>query len=169
MRFIKKIFISLHRRKKFYIIKIFIYKNIKMPSTTLIIVVSAISAAVIYLYFKARQLKNMPIVPENENILILDNQNYQNKLKDGIALVDFWASWCMPCKMMSPILNELALDINGKAKICKVDVQQFQDISDKFSVRSIPTLILFKNGKEINRFVGVKTKDFLLKEINKIQ
>ena len=75
----------------------------------------------------------------------------------------------MPCKMMAPILNEVAAEVDGKAKICKVDVQQYQDISSKFSVRNIPTLILFKNGKEINRFVGVKTKDFLLKEINKVQ
>jgi thioredoxin 1 len=140
-----------------------------MSSTALIITFSIIIAAIAYLYFAARKLKNMPDVPENKNIVILDSANYQHQLKSGIALVDFWASWCMPCKMMAPILNDLASDIDGKAKICKVDVQEHQDISAKFSVRNIPTLILFKNGKEINRFVGVKTKDFLLKEINKVQ
>ena len=140
-----------------------------MPSTAIIITIALIIAAVGYLYFAARKLKNMPDVPENKNILILDSGNYQHQLKSGIVLVDFWASWCMPCKMMAPILNEVAAEVDGKAKICKVDVQQYQDISAKFSVRNIPTLILFKNGKEINRFVGVKTKDFLLKEINKTQ
>lgn len=140
-----------------------------MSSTALIITFSIIVAAIAYLYFAARKLKNMPDVPENKNIVILDSANYQHQLKSGIALVDFWASWCMPCKMMAPILNDLASDIDGKAKICKVDVQEHQDISAKFSVRNIPTLILFKNGKEINRFVGVKMKDFLMKEISKVQ
>lgn len=143
--------------------------HLTMPSTAVIITIALIVAAVAYLYFAARKLKNMPDVPENKNIVILDSGNFQHQLKNGIALVDFWASWCMPCKMMAPILNEVATEVDGKAKICKVDVQQYQDISAKFSVRNIPTLILFKNGKEINRFVGVKTKDFLLKEINKVQ
>jgi thioredoxin 1 len=140
-----------------------------MPSTAVTITLALIIAAIAYLYFAARKLKNMPEVPENKDIVILDSGNYQHQLKSGIALVDFWASWCMPCKMMAPILNDVAAEADGKAKICKVDVQQHQDISAKFSVRNIPTLILFKNGKEINRFVGVKTKDFLLKEINKVQ
>jgi thioredoxin 1 len=140
-----------------------------MTSTAVIITIALILTAVSYLYFTARKLKNMPDVPENKNIVILDSGNYQHQLKSGIALVDFWASWCMPCKMMAPILNDLAAEIDGKAKICKVDVQEHQDISAKFSVRNIPTLILFKNGKEINRFVGVKSKDFLMKEINKVQ
>ena len=140
-----------------------------MPSTTVIIALILIAGAIAYLYFAARKLKNTPDAPENKNIVILDSGNYQHQLKNGIALVDFWASWCMPCKMMGPILNDVADGIDGKAKICKVDVQQHQDISAKFSVRNIPTLILFKNGKEINRFVGVKSKDFLMKEINKVQ
>ena len=140
-----------------------------MPSTAVMITLALIVGAVAYLYFAARKIKNMPEVPENKNIVILDSGNYQHQLKNGIALVDFWASWCMPCKMMAPILNDVATEIDGKAKICKVDVQEHQDISAKFSVRNIPTLILFKNGKEINRFVGVKTKDFLMKEIIKVQ
>jgi thioredoxin 1 len=140
-----------------------------MSSTAVLITLAILISAVAYLYFAARKLKNMPDVPENKNIVILNSGNYQHQLKSGISLVDFWASWCMPCKMMAPILNEVAADVDGKAKICKVDVQEHQDISAKFSVRNIPTLILFKDGKEVNRFVGVKTKDFLLKEINKVR
>ena len=69
--------------------------------------------------------------------------------------------------MMAPILNEVAAELDGKAFVGKVDVQKYQNLATKFKVRGIPTLILFKDGKEVNRFVGVKTKDFLLKEIGK--
>lgn len=138
-------------------------------SITGIILITLVLSVIAYVYFASRKIKNMPVVPENEHIITLTSSNYQHQLKSGIALVDFWASWCMPCKMMAPILNEVAGEANGKAKICKLDVQQYQDLSTKFAVRNIPTLILFRDGKEINRFVGVKTKSFLLNEIAKVQ
>jgi thioredoxin 1 len=69
---------------------------------------------------------------------------------------------------MVPVLNEVATELTGDAHVGKVDVQQFQSLAGKYRVRSIPTLILFKNGVEINRFVGIKTKDYLLKEIAKV-
>jgi thioredoxin 1 len=138
-----------------------------MTSTILIIVLLVIGAGITYLFFTARRLKNMPDAPESSKLITLNPTNFQNQTKSGIVLIDFWASWCMPCKMMSPILNEVADEIGDKAKICKVNVEEHQQLSSKFSVRNIPTLILLKNGKEIDRFVGVKTKDFLFKQINK--
>lgn len=137
-------------------------------STTALIIITLILVVIAYLWFAARKMKNMPVVAEHENIVTLTEANLQHQLKNGISLVDFWAAWCMPCKMMAPILNEVAEESNGKARICKLDVQQYQSVAAKYSVRNIPTLILFKDGKEINRFVGVKTKDFLLKEIAKV-
>jgi len=121
-----------------------------------------------WFYFKVRKLKNMPEEPAHESILNLTTNNYNRIIKSGIILVDFWASWCMPCKMMAPVLNQVATEVNGKATVAKVDVQQFQDLASKNSVRNIPTLILFKDGKEVERFVGVKTKDVLLKAIKNI-
>ncbi|NVO21162.1 MAG: thioredoxin [Bacteroidetes bacterium] len=106
--------------------------------------------------------------PVSKNLVVLTPSNFQHQTKSGIVLIDFWASWCMPCKMMSPIINEVADEVGEKARICKLNVEEHQQLSSKFSVRNIPTLILLKNGKEIDRFVGVKTKDFLIKQIQKI-
>jgi thioredoxin 1 len=138
-----------------------------MTTITLIAVILIVGLAIGYLLIAARRLKNMPEVPESGNLVILNPSNFQQQTRTGIVLIDFWASWCMPCKMMSPILNEVADEVGNKARICKVNVEEHQQLSAKFSVRNIPTLILLKNGKEIDRFVGVKTKDFLFKQINK--
>ena len=140
-----------------------------MTTTILIIVFVVIGAAIFYLYLTAKRLKNMPETPENSKIVTLNPTNFQQQTKSGLVLIDFWASWCMPCKMMAPILNEIAEEAGDKAKIAKVNVEEFQQLSAKFSVRNIPTLVLLKNGREIDRFVGVKPKDFLLKQISKHQ
>jgi thioredoxin 1 len=117
-------------------------------------------------YYK---MKKTPVVEDNGKIKKLSDQNFEHQIKSGIMLVDFWATWCMPCKMMAPVLNDLSEELTGNASVGKLDVDQNRAASAKYGVRSIPTMVLFKNGKEINRFVGVKTKDFLLKEIQKVQ
>jgi thioredoxin 1 len=117
-------------------------------------------------YYK---MKKTPVVEDNGKIKKLSDQNFEHQIKSGIMLVDFWATWCMPCKMMAPVLNNLSEELTGNATVGKLDVDQNRAASAKYGVRSIPTMVLFKNGKEINRFVGVKTKDFLLKEIQKVQ
>jgi thioredoxin 1 len=122
---------------------------------------------VTYMYFTYKKIKNTPETETHSAIKELNDMNFQPQVKTGVTLVDFWASWCMPCKMMAPVLNETAEELGNTAKIGKLDVDSNRAASAKYGVRSIPTLILFKNGKEINRFVGVKTKDFLLKEISK--
>lgn len=133
----------------------------------LIILVSLIVAFVALRWIAMRKIKNTPLVADHEKILTLTDKNFQQQTKNRLVLVDFWAEWCAPCRMMAPILNEVAAELDGKAFVGKVDVQKYQNLATNFKVRGIPTLILFKNGKEVNRFVGVKTKDFLLKEIEK--
>jgi thioredoxin 1 len=86
---------------------------------------------------------------------------------DVPVLVDFWAEWCQPCKMMAPVLDEVASDQAGKMKLAKLDVDSNQVISDRFRVQSIPTLVLFKNGEEVERAIGYMSKVQLMRRLEK--
>ena len=97
----------------------------------------------------------------------LTSDNF-DQAKEGIALVDFWAPWCGPCRMLAPVIDELANDFDGKAKICKVNTDEQGDLAAEFGVRSIPTLIFFKNGEEIEREVGFLSKEKLEKIIEEL-
>ncbi len=108
------------------------------------------------------------MVADHAKVLTLTEQNFHQQTKNKVVLVDFWASWCAPCRMMAPVLNDVAIELKGNSHVGKVDIQQFQSLANQFKVRSIPTLILLRNGIEINRFVGIKSKDFLLKEMAKV-
>ena len=120
---------------------------------------------IIYSFFMARKMKKSPAVADSNKIKILTDQTFEKQIKSGVTLVDFWAPWCMPCKMMSPIINELAEDESLNANIAKLNVDENQKTSAKYGVRGIPTSVLFKNGKEVNRFVGVKPANFFAKHI----
>ena len=105
------------------------------------------------------------MVPDHENIIILTAANFKHQTKNKVILIDFWAGWCAPCRMMAPVLNEVAGELAGEAFIGKVDIEQHQSLAGKYNIRSIPTMIILKNGVEVNRVSGVKSKDFLLKQI----
>lgn len=133
-----------------------------------LIVLGVLFATVVIMVFVAKwKMKNIPSVANNPKIKVLTDINFNQQIKKGIMLVDFWAEWCGPCKMMAPVLNDLSEKLGANKSIGKLDVQEFQSLAATFKVRGIPTMILFKDGQEVNRFVGVKSKDFLLKEINK--
>ena len=82
------------------------------------------------------------------------------------VLVDFWATWCRPCQMVAPILEELTSEYEGKLTIAKLDVDQNQKTAQKFHVMSIPTMIIFKNGQPVTNIVGFKPKDQMKKELD---
>jgi len=129
-----------------------------------IIVLYFIVTAIIF----SRKLKNVKPGLPHESIIILTDTNFSEVVNNGVSLVDFWADWCMPCKMQGPIIDEVAKEIGTKAQICKLDVQVNQSAAQNNNVKNIPTMILFKNGVEIQRFVGIKSKQALVKAIENI-
>jgi len=131
----------------------------------MIIIGLIITAFGIFLFTAKARMKNIPTVADSDRILTLNNTNFQHQIKNKIVLVDFWASWCAPCRMMAPVLNEVAEELTGNAHVGKVNIEQYQSLASSYKIRSIPTMVLYKNGKEVTRFVGVKSKEFLLKQI----
>lgn len=101
------------------------------------------------------------------NIKKCDDSNFAEMTSKGLVLVDFYADWCGPCKMLAPIIDDVASQVEGKASIVKVDVDQAQQTAAKFSVTSIPTLILLKDGSEVARVVGLQDADAIKSLIEK--
>jgi thioredoxin 1 len=97
------------------------------------------------------------------NPVKLDGNNWQNEVLDSDrpVLVDFWAPWCGPCKMVGPIVEELANDYDGRIKVGKVNVDDNQQLASQFGIRGIPTLMIFNGGQVANSFVGLRSKEDL--------
>lgn len=106
----------------------------------------------------------------SEHVLELTDSNFAGEiLADGVVgLVDFWAEWCMPCKMIAPMIDEVAEQYAGKVKVGKVDTDSSRDIAMKLGISAIPTLILFKNGEVVKKFVGLQQKGDLAAAIDEL-
>jgi|SRR5690625_1065253 len=100
-------------------------------------------------------------------ILNVTDANFAEETSKGLVLVDFWAPWCGPCKMIAPVLEELDAEIGDKVQIVKLNVDENQETTSQFGVMSIPTLILFKDGEVVDQVVGFQPKEALEELINK--
>ena len=105
----------------------------------------------------------------SKNILTLTNGNFESEIKkNGVPiLVDFWAEWCGPCRMVAPILEKLADELDGKVRVGKVNVDDESSLAGRYGIQSIPTLLLFKGGKVVDQYVGATTRDVLVKMLQK--
>ena len=94
--------------------------------------------------------------------------NFEEVTKEGVSMVDFWAPWCGPCRMIAPVIEELAADFEGKANICKVNIDEEQDLAVKYGIRSIPTILFMKNGEVVDQMVGASSKQAFTDKINSL-
>ncbi len=138
-------------------------------SITIIIIGVVVLIIVAYVAYSYYKIKNAPPVKTSPKIKILNDKNFQAFTKKQLVLVDFWAPWCAPCKIIAPTLNEIAEENPSLVAIGKLNVDSFQQVAQKYEVRNIPTLLIFKKGKVVKRIVGVKTKKAILAELKSVE
>jgi thioredoxin 1 len=102
-----------------------------------------------------------------KDIITLTTGNFVDETSKGIVMVDFWATWCMPCKAMAPVIEEIAIQTKGKVKVGKVDIDKNGRLANQFGIQSIPTVMIFKDGKLMETFVGVQSKASLVNALSK--
>ena len=102
------------------------------------------------------------------HLVELTDQNFEEEIltAKGVAMVDFWAEWCMPCKMLAPTIEDLAKDYAGRVKVGKVDTDSARDTALKFGISAIPTVILFKDGEVAKKLVGLQTKKVFVEALD---
>ncbi len=103
----------------------------------------------------------------SEHVSIITDKDFKKTIKEGVTLVDFWATWCKPCLMQAPIVEQLAAEMKDQAVIAKMDVDQNPRTPQEFNIANIPTIMIFKDGKMVERFVGIQSKEKLQSAIQK--
>ena len=103
---------------------------------------------------------------DSDSVLTINDASFEKVISMGVTLVDFWAEWCMPCKMQAPIMDEVAKSVGDSATISKLNVDENPNSANKYDITGIPTSLVFKDGQEVQRFVGVQNKDTILKAID---
>jgi thioredoxin 1 len=105
--------------------------------------------------------------PSTGDVLIISDQIFEKTISKGIVLVDFWATWCGPCRIQGPIVEDIAKEMKGKVTVCKMDIDKNPSTPSRFKIEYIPTIIIFKDGKMIETFTGLNSKATLIASLNK--
>lgn len=105
---------------------------------------------------------------QTEGVISLTDATFDEQIKTGISLVDFYAAWCRPCRIQAPVIEEVNADMSGKAGICKIDIDKNPVIAERYGIESIPTIIIFKDGKAALQFVGITSKEEIITSLNKL-
>ncbi|PLW93442.1 MAG: thioredoxin [Marinilabiliales bacterium] len=121
------------------------------------------------LYKRYRLFKNLENAPENKKVIKLTDASFQKITSKGISLIDFWAPWCAPCKILGPTINELADEYGDRMNICKMNVDENRKTSTELKIRGIPTVIIMRDGEIVGHFVGVKPKFVYAKALKELQ
>lgn len=120
---------------------------------------------IVYYIRKAALKMSKEAQVESENIIILTDDNFTKMIKNGVTLVDFWAPWCAPCKMQNPIINQIADELKGKAKVCKINIDDHKISASQMKIKNIPNIIIFKDGEAVKQLIGMKPKHTILRAV----
>lgn len=104
----------------------------------------------------------------SENVVTLDSVNFKSITGRGVCVVDFWAPWCGPCKSLGPIMDTLSSQLTGKATIAKLDIDSEPQLAREYSIRSVPTILIMKDGDVVRQMVGTQTLQSILSEVRKL-
>ncbi|MBN3035542.1 MAG: thioredoxin [Bacteroidales bacterium] len=123
-------------------------------------------ALVGYLLFSFIRAGRRSSRPASSHTKVLTDSNFREVIRKGVTLVDFWAAWCQPCRIQGPVIDEVADEVGDKVNICKMNIDENRKTAGMLGIRSIPTIMIFNNGKPVKTLVGLRPKTVLLKAIS---
>lgn len=122
-----------------------------------------IIAATIFQRYKAA--KTPDSTGQDSRVIDLTDDNFQETIKSGVTLVDFWAPWCGPCRVQNPVIEKIANELGDAAKICKINIDVHKKSAIKMKIKNIPNIIIFKNGEAVKQLIGAKPKHVIIKAL----